>query len=63
MEEVGLGIGRVRGEMDGIGQEWLGWYDRQGNPYPLPLQSLERKDEQLRQMREKLRSLGIDPDL
>jgi len=70
MEEVGLGIGRVVGKVGEIDREWLGWYDRQGNPYLLPSQSIEQKDEQLRQkdeqlrqMREKLRSLGIDPDL
>jgi len=63
MEEVGLGIGRVYGRADGISREWLAWYDRQGNPYPLTLQMLEQKDEQLRQMREKLCSLGVDPDL
>jgi len=49
MEEVELGIGRVRGEIDGISQEWLGWYDRQGNPYLLPSQSIEQKNKQLRQ--------------
>jgi len=54
MEEVGLGIGRVRGRVEGINQEWLGWYDRQGNPYPLPLQILEQKNEQLAQERQQL---------
>jgi len=36
MPEIGLGIGRERGTMEGIEQEWLAWYTQAGNPYPLP---------------------------
>ena len=43
MPEIGLGIGRVRGEMDGIDQEWLAWHDQSGTPYPLPAQVIERE--------------------
>jgi len=52
IEEVGLGIGRVVGKVGEIDRERLGWYDRQGNPYPLPPQSLKRKDEELAQERQ-----------
>jgi len=87
MEEVGLGIGRVRGRVKRLNREWLGWHDRQGTPYPLPSQMLEQKNQQLEQkdqqrkqkeqqvaqkrrksqqkdqlIREKVRSLGIDPE-
>jgi hypothetical protein len=36
MPEIGLGIGRVQGELGGIWREWLAWHDEAGNPYPLP---------------------------
>jgi len=49
MEEVGLGIGRVRGEVDGIEREWLAWHDGGGNPYPLPLQLSQQRREQIEQ--------------
>jgi len=61
MEEVGLGIGRVQGEVDGMEREWLAWHDRAGNPYPLPSQRNQQQREQIEQL-EKLRALGVDPD-
>ena len=36
MPEIGLGIGRERGMMEGTEQEWLAWYTEAGQPYPLP---------------------------
>lgn len=42
MPEIGLGIGRVRGEMSGIDREWLAWHDANGQPYPLPQQLAEQ---------------------
>lgn len=55
MPEVGLGIGRHQGVIGGIGQEFLSWYDEQGNRYL----TAEEKAEKFAQH---LRSLGIDPD-
>lgn len=55
MPEVGLGIGRHQGVIGGIGQEFLSWYDEQGNRYL----TTEEKAEKFAQH---LRSLGIDPD-
>ncbi|BDI19596.1 hypothetical protein ANSO36C_53980 [Nostoc cf. commune SO-36] len=55
MPEVGLGIGRHQGVIGGIGQEFLSWYDEQGNRYL----TAEEKAEKFAQH---LRFLGIDPD-
>ncbi|HLO86070.1 MAG TPA: Uma2 family endonuclease [Nostocaceae cyanobacterium] len=55
MPEVGLGIGRHRGMIAGMEQEFLSWYNQQYQRYLLP----EEKAELLAQH---LRSLGIDPE-
>ena len=39
-EEIGLGIGREQGTLEGTGQEWLAWYTEAGQPYPLPEASM-----------------------
>ncbi|BAU11914.1 hypothetical protein LEP3755_24380 [Leptolyngbya sp. NIES-3755] len=36
MPEIGLGIGVESGTHEGITQDWLYWYDEQGNRYPAP---------------------------
>jgi len=54
MEEVGLGIGRVRGEVDGIEREWLAWHDWDGNPYPLPSQLSQQQREQIEQQQQQI---------
>jgi len=36
MPEIGLGIGRGTGTCWGLTQEWLFWYDEQGNRYLTP---------------------------
>ena len=41
LAEIGLGIGRKRGEFDEWTREWLYWYDQQGNRYPSPDEALE----------------------
>ena len=75
LREIGLGIGRVRGEIGGIEREWLAWFDEMGNPYPLPSQLIRQErqrasqleqaleQERLEKLRllEKLRQLGIEP--
>ncbi|MEL7315657.1 MAG: Uma2 family endonuclease, partial [Cyanobacteria bacterium J06559_3] len=43
MPEIGLGIGRMRGELGGINREWLAWYDQNGQPYPLPSQLIRQE--------------------
>ncbi len=36
MPEIGLGMGREQGQMEGVEQEWLAWYTEAGVPYLLP---------------------------
>jgi hypothetical protein len=76
MPEVGLGIGRVRGQLGGIEREWLAWHDEHGKAYRLPIQLIraerqraEQAEQALFQERQRaerlaqaLRELGIDPD-
>jgi len=45
MEEVGLGIGRAYGEIEGKQWQWLAWYDREGNAYPLPLKRYRKQQQ------------------
>ncbi|MEM9220079.1 MAG: Uma2 family endonuclease, partial [Cyanobacteria bacterium P01_F01_bin.150] len=53
MPEIGLGIGRVQGELGGISQEWLAWHDRAGVPYPLPQELLQQLEKRLVQERQR----------
>jgi Uma2 family endonuclease len=55
MPEVGLGIGRYQGEVGGVAQEILTWYDERGDRYL----SAEERAERLEAY---LRSQGFDPD-
>ncbi len=55
MPEIGLGIGRYRGNIGGFSQELLTWFDSNGNRYL----SAEERTERLEAY---LRSQGIDPD-
>lgn len=48
-------IGRHQGVIGGIGQEFLSWYDEQGNRYLMAEEKLEK-------LAQHLRSLGIDPE-
>ena len=47
MPEIGLGIGRGRGLHEGIEQEWLYWFDQEGDRYLEPMEVLAR-EQQLR---------------
>ncbi|NJL10795.1 MAG: Uma2 family endonuclease [Calothrix sp. SM1_7_51] len=76
MSEVGLGIGRHQGIISGLPQEFLSWYDQQGNRYltseeiaqqerekaQLEKQRAEYEQKRAEQLAQYLRSLGIDPD-
>jgi Uma2 family endonuclease len=52
MPEIGLGIGRVQGELGGIEREWLAWHDGRGNPYPLPIQAIQHERQRVDQERQ-----------
>ena len=61
MPEVGLGIGCEQGTHDGWPQEWLYWYDENGNKFPAPeniiVQERQRAEqEQQRAEQEKQRA-------
>jgi Uma2 family endonuclease len=52
LADIGLGIGRVQGEMGGIQREWLAWFNSLGEPYPLPLQMIRQLQAELEQERQ-----------
>ncbi|MGK7890194.1 MAG: Uma2 family endonuclease [Leptolyngbyaceae cyanobacterium] len=54
LPEIGLGIGRVQGELGGIFQEWLAWHDEAGVPYPLPQELIQQLEDQLTQERQRV---------
>jgi Uma2 family endonuclease len=66
MPEVGLGIGRYQGQVGGLPQEILTWYDAQGNRHLSAAEQERQRAEQAQQAKERLeaylRSQGIDPD-
>jgi Uma2 family endonuclease len=55
MPEIGLGIGKDRGNYQGLTREWLYWYDENGKRYPTP-------EEQLQQLLARLKQQGINLD-
>jgi Uma2 family endonuclease len=54
LNEVGLGIGRVKGELGGIVREWLAWFDEAGNPYLLPSQLIRQERQRADQLAQAL---------
>lgn len=69
LPEIGLAIGMEPGTYLGIPREWLYWYNQQGQRFLTPeqkAQQAEQKAQQAQQktqlLRERLRSLGVDPD-
>ena len=55
MPEIGLGIGKGQGTHKGYTQEWLYWYDKQGNQYPAPANVIQQQQERVRQEQERVR--------
>ena len=62
MTEIGLGIGRHRGEIGSIEQEFLCWYDQQNNRYLRPEERAQQERQRAEKLAQYLRSLGVDPD-
>ncbi|UFP93998.1 Uma2 family endonuclease [Gloeobacter morelensis] len=76
MPELELGIGYETGRFEGRTQEWLYWYDRQGQRFATPEEAAEsqkrladqqqQRAEQERQRAERLaarlRAMGVEPD-
>ncbi|NEP61244.1 MAG: Uma2 family endonuclease [Symploca sp. SIO2G7] len=44
--EIDLGIGRGKITHVGLEREWLLWYDREGNAYPIPEEAVETERQQ-----------------
>ncbi|PHJ58861.1 hypothetical protein VF14_06135 [Nostoc linckia z18] len=69
LPEIGLGIGIERGTYLGIPREWVYWYNQQGQRFLTPeedrklaQQQAQQAQQEVQLLRERLRSLGIDPD-
>ncbi|WP_373528281.1 hypothetical protein [Nostoc sp.] len=62
MPEVGLGIGRHQAVIAGIQQEFLCWYDQQGNRYLTDGEQAQQQRQRAEQLAQYLRSLGVDPN-
>ena len=62
LEEIGLGIGRVRGVFNCIEQEQLAWFDRNGTRYLTDGERADREYERAEKLEQYLRSLGVDPN-
>ncbi|RAM51112.1 MAG: hypothetical protein C6Y22_12085 [Hapalosiphonaceae cyanobacterium JJU2] len=63
LPEIGLGIGCERGTYSGVMREWLYWYDESGKRYPTPEEQIKQAEQRAERLAEKLRQLGIDPDI
>ncbi len=63
MPEIGLGIGCERGNYSGVTREWLYWYDAEGKRYLTPEEKVKYEAQRADRLAQRLRELGIDPDI
>jgi Uma2 family endonuclease len=63
MPEVGLGIGRYRGVLNGLDRELLAWFDRTNTRYLMPEESLQLERQRADRLAAQLCDLGVDPNL
>jgi Uma2 family endonuclease len=70
LPELGLGIGKERQIYQGREREWIFWYDQDGTRYLLPEERAEQAEISLaaeksrsQQLADRLRALGVDPDV
>jgi Uma2 family endonuclease len=63
MPEIGLGIGRYRGILNGIDRELLAWFDRSHTRYLMPEENVQIERQRADRLAAQLRALGIDPSL
>ena len=63
LSEVGLGIGRVNGEVGGLLREWLAWFDEAGNPYPLPSQLIRQERQRAAELAQALEQERLEKGL
>lgn len=62
LPEIGLGIGRGQGSFEGWNQEWLYWYDREGNRFSSPDERIQQEQRLREELIARLRARGLDPD-
>ncbi|KKI98729.1 Uma2 family endonuclease [Prochlorothrix hollandica] len=53
MPEIGLGLGRVQGVLQGRQREWLAWFNGQGLAYPLVQEIADRAEQEADQERQR----------
>ncbi|MDZ8224194.1 MULTISPECIES: Uma2 family endonuclease [unclassified Nostoc] len=63
LPEISLGIGIEQGTYLGIPREWMYWYNQQGQRLLTPQEQAQLAQQRAQLLAERLRSLGIDPDL
>jgi hypothetical protein len=63
LPEIGLGIGIERATYLGIPREWMYWYNQQGQRLLTSEEKAQQAQQEVQVLRERLRSLGTDPDL
>lgn len=61
--EIRLGIGRAQGIYQAWAREWLYWYDHNGNRLLSSEERVEQECQKVERLAEKLRQMGIDPDI
>jgi hypothetical protein len=54
LPEIELGIGIERGTISNVPMQWLAWYNKAGQPYPLPEKVIENLQQRLTQVQTKL---------
>ncbi|NEP07120.1 MAG: Uma2 family endonuclease [Okeania sp. SIO2G4] len=62
MPEIGLGIGTEVGNHYRSEQEWLYWYDSEGNRFMTPEEEALQERQRAERLEQMLRSLGVDPE-
>lgn len=60
LPELELGLGEWEGSYQGIERRWLRWYNRVGYWVPTPA---EREQQRAERLAERLRAMGLDPDV
>jgi Uma2 family endonuclease len=62
LPELGLGIGRVQGEISNVPMQWLAWFDAQNQPYALPDEVIQDLEKSLAKTQLRLEQAQIQVD-
>jgi Uma2 family endonuclease len=63
LEDVQLGLGVWQGKYEGAEGKWLRWFDRNQDWIPTAKEDADRQRNRADRLAERLRELGIDPDV